>query len=195
MILVADLVSSTSFCYKRKAKNFKNCSRDHVFSCVVKICWPNTFLNLSEATIRVFLKISQISQEKACVVESLFNKSEGLQLYLKETPTQVFSCKICDIFKNAYFEEHLQTASFKLNLIFKTSTAYSVYCLLDGHCSSLCSLIHVINFFLMTSFAYIFLCPFTLLHLLPTVINLFYYEYWTDKQKYFYVKGSLFKPH
>ena len=26
---------------------------------------------------------------------------EGLQLYLKEAPTQVFSCKICDIFKNA----------------------------------------------------------------------------------------------
>ena len=93
---------------------------------------------------------------------------EGLQLYLKETPTQVFSCKLCDIFKNAYFEEHVRTASFTLNLIFKTSTAHFVYFLLDRLCFSLYSLIHVINFFLMTSFPYIFPCPFTLLHLLPT---------------------------
>ena len=27
----------------------------------------------------------------------------------KETPTQVFSCEICEIFKNTYFEEHLRT--------------------------------------------------------------------------------------
>ena len=56
---------------------------------------------------------------------------EGLQLFLKETPTQVFSCKICDIFKNAYFEEHLRTASFALNLIFKTSTADSIFYWMD----------------------------------------------------------------
>ena len=93
---------------------------------------------------------------------------EGVQLYLKETPTQVFSCKLCGIFKNAYFEEHLRTASFTLNLIFKTSTAHFVYFLLDRLCFSLYSLIHVINFFLMTSFPYIFPCPFTLLRLLPT---------------------------
>ena len=29
----------------------------------------------------------------------------------KDTPTQVFSCKICEYFKSAYFEEHLQTAA------------------------------------------------------------------------------------
>ena len=28
-----------------------------------------------------------------------------------ETPTQVFSCKICKIFKNTYFEKHLQTTA------------------------------------------------------------------------------------
>ena len=33
----------------------------------------------------------------------------GLQLYSKENPTQVFSCEHCEIFKNTYFEEHLQT--------------------------------------------------------------------------------------
>ena len=60
-----------------------------------------------------------------CCGVSLINP-EGLQLYLKETPRQEFSCKICDIFKNVYFEEHLRTASFTLNLILKTSTTYSV---------------------------------------------------------------------
>ena len=29
----------------------------------------------------------------------------------KETPTQVFSCEYCKIFKNSYFKEHLQTAA------------------------------------------------------------------------------------
>ena len=36
---------------------------------------------------------------------------EGLQLYQKETLTQVFSCEICKIFKNTYFEEHLRTTT------------------------------------------------------------------------------------
>ena len=27
----------------------------------------------------------------------------------KETPTQVFFCEYCDIFKNTYFEKHLGT--------------------------------------------------------------------------------------
>ena len=29
----------------------------------------------------------------------------------KETPTQVFSCETCEIFKNTYFEEHLGTTT------------------------------------------------------------------------------------
>ena len=69
-------------------------------------------------------KISQISQEKTYIVDLFLINPEGLQIYLKETPTQAFSCKIYDIFKNAYFEEHLRTAGFTLNLIFETSTAY-----------------------------------------------------------------------
>ena len=36
---------------------------------------------------------------------------KGLQLYYQETPAQVLSCKICEIFKNNYFEEHLRTAA------------------------------------------------------------------------------------
>ena len=32
-----------------------------------------------------------------------------LKLHSKETPTQVFSCQICDIFKKTYCEEHPRT--------------------------------------------------------------------------------------
>ena len=35
----------------------------------------------------------------------------GLQLYKKVSPTQVFSCGICKIFKSTYFEEHLRTTA------------------------------------------------------------------------------------
>ena len=39
-----------------------------------------------------------------------FNKVEGggLQFYQKNTPAQVLSCEFCKIFRNTYFEEHLQ---------------------------------------------------------------------------------------
>ena len=36
------------------------------------------------------------------MLEYLFNKVAGLQLYQKETPTQVFSCKYCKIAKNSF---------------------------------------------------------------------------------------------
>ena len=52
---------------------------------------------------KVFLKISQISQENTCL---FFNKVAGLQ-----NPTQMFSCEICEIFKNTYFEGHLRTTT------------------------------------------------------------------------------------
>ena len=53
----------------------------------------------------VFLKVCKFHR-KTSVLESLFNKVVGLQLYYKNAPTQVFSCEICKIFKNTYFEEH-----------------------------------------------------------------------------------------
>ena len=53
----------------------------------------------------MLLKISQISQENICL--SLFliklQAPEGLQRFSKETPTQVFSCEIYEIFKNTFF--------------------------------------------------------------------------------------------
>ena len=38
------------------------------------------------------------------MLESLFDKvADGPQLYQKETPTQMFSCEYCDIFKSSFF--------------------------------------------------------------------------------------------
>ena len=37
------------------------------------------------------------------MLESLFNKVAGLQLYLKEPLAQVFSCEICEMFKKTFF--------------------------------------------------------------------------------------------
>ena len=48
------------------------------------------------------------------MLESPFIKVAGLAgsaTLLKKTPTQVFSCRICETFKNIYFVEHLQTTA------------------------------------------------------------------------------------
>ena len=54
---------------------------------------------------------------KIFVLLSLFNKDAGpgLRTYQKETATLVFSCKINDILKKIYLQEHLRkTGSFCL---------------------------------------------------------------------------------
>ena len=45
-------------------------------------------------------------------MESLFNKVAGLKAcnFIKKALTQVFSCEYYEIFKNTYFEEHLEMA-------------------------------------------------------------------------------------
>ena len=44
------------------------------------------------------------------MLDSLINKVTGFQAckFIKKTPTQVFSCNVYEIFKNTYFEEHLE---------------------------------------------------------------------------------------
>ena len=48
-------------------------------------------------------KLSQNSQENNCVRQAACN------FITKETLTQLFSCEFCDIFKNTFLTEHLQT--------------------------------------------------------------------------------------
>ena len=54
---------------------------------------------------KVFLKISQNSQESTYDRVSFLTKLKawGLQLYLKKTLTQVFSCEYCEISKSTFF--------------------------------------------------------------------------------------------
>ena len=44
-----------------------------------------------------------------------FQVFQSLQLYLKETPTQVFSCGFCESFKNVFFTKYPPSDSFVLN--------------------------------------------------------------------------------
>ena len=54
---------------------------------------------------KVFLEISQNSQEKTCVKVSFLIKLRawGLQLYWKRDTVTVFSCKFGEISKNTFF--------------------------------------------------------------------------------------------
>ena len=55
---------------------------------------------------KVFLEISQNSQESNCARVSFFNKVAGPRpatLLKKETLAQVFSCKFCETVKNTFF--------------------------------------------------------------------------------------------
>ena len=59
--------------------------------------------------IWMFLKNSQYLQENTCATVSNLIQlpAEACNLlYQKETLTQVFSCKFCEIFKNTFFTEH-----------------------------------------------------------------------------------------
>ena len=55
---------------------------------------------------KLFIKISQYSHDSTCVGVSL----QGLQRY-EQTPTHMFSCEYCKIFKKTYFEEQLRTTA------------------------------------------------------------------------------------
>ena len=48
---------------------------------------------------RCFSKFCKFHR-KTPVLESLYDK---VALYYKKTPTQVFTCEICEIFKNTFF--------------------------------------------------------------------------------------------
>ena len=58
---------------------------------------------------KVFLKFHR----KASILESLLIRLQAwdLQLYWKETATQMLSCEICKVLKNTCFEEHLRATA------------------------------------------------------------------------------------
>ena len=63
---------------------------------------------------KVFLKISQYSQENTCARASFSqNNSKRLDTLIKysDTLAQVFSSEFCEIFKKTFFIEQLQTTA------------------------------------------------------------------------------------
>ena len=65
---------------------------------------------------KVFLKISQNSQENTCAWIFFFNRLKTLtacNFIKKETLAQMLSCESCEIFKKTYFAEHLRTTAFE----------------------------------------------------------------------------------
>ena len=53
-------------------------------------------------------------------------KGVDQQLCLEETTTQVFSCEICEIFRNTYFRKHLRTAASANTPLFYIFSSFSV---------------------------------------------------------------------
>ena len=61
------------------------------------------------------IKFHKVQKQKFADVEkspkfTVKHLCQSLFCNEKETPTKVFSCEYCEIFKNIYFEEHLRTA-------------------------------------------------------------------------------------
>ena len=70
---------------------------------------------------KAVLEISQNSQEKSSTRVFFLNKVARLQpcnFIKKETLAQVLSCEFCEIFKNTFSTEHLQTTASIIILIF-----------------------------------------------------------------------------
>ena len=63
------------------------------------------------------LKISQNSQENTYASVSFLIKLRLDAFIKKETLAQLFSCEFCEICKNTFFREHLQTTASKANLV------------------------------------------------------------------------------
>ena len=59
---------------------------------------------MSSAKKDVLKKLANFTGKQMC-----WSLISGLQLYQKETPTQIFSCEICEIFNNTYFEDYPET--------------------------------------------------------------------------------------
>ena len=85
---------------------------------------------------KLFLKNYAIFTGKHLCWSLFFLFPEGLQLYQKEAPIQVFSCEQCDIFKNTYFKKHLQTTACKTltknarSQMFCEATSFQCYLLI-----------------------------------------------------------------
>ena len=78
---------------------------------LLRFLWSS---HLRSSIKKLFLKISQNSQENTCVGVSILIKFTCLRpatLSKKDTPTQVFSCEFSEFFRTLFFSEHLRTTA------------------------------------------------------------------------------------
>ena len=99
-----------------------NSGRIHLLKLKIDMLYnmENTFrlpvfkISVPESLKKVLLKIFQNLKENPCVGASIKKIKNKKKIIKKETPTQVLSCELCEIFKNSFFTEHLRvTASVK----------------------------------------------------------------------------------
>ena len=84
---------------------FRNtCLEEHLWTAASRVFLLEAVVQRCSVK-KVFLKISQDSQENTCARVCFLNKvtSLTLQLYQKETLAPVFSNEFCEIFKNTFF--------------------------------------------------------------------------------------------
>ena len=90
-----DFIKDVNFIYRKYFTDFE----DDDFNCTGKFCYQyGNFQNTEAATggvLKTQIKVSQNSREKTYVRISFLVKLEGLDLFKKKSPTQVFSCEIC----------------------------------------------------------------------------------------------------
>ena len=67
--------------------------------------------SICERLLLVLLQILQNSQEKAPVLEVSFHQSLAHCFFQNKTPTQVFSCELCETFKTFCFTAQLRTTA------------------------------------------------------------------------------------
>ena len=73
----------------------------------------------------MFLKSFQIPQENTC--RPTVGLSRPKANFIKKTPTQVFSCENCEIYKNNYFDEIANEIQSGFKLVFQVFYHYGIY--------------------------------------------------------------------
>ena len=122
-IVLISKTMATSYIFKKQVFHCSACRRQNQITAAVHY--------FQKQLPEVFCKKRCSSNVCKChrkmlVLESVFNK---VQLYPEEIPTQVFSCKICEIFKNPYFEELLETTASIFYLYFSSPFSLSSFSL------------------------------------------------------------------
>ena len=99
----------------------KSCSLEKKRRIIMKFFAMSQFRYCPEGVVqrcsvkKMFIEISQKSQENTCVRVSFL---------MKMTPAQVFSYEFCEMFKNILFKEHLRATASDYTFIERKTTTF-----------------------------------------------------------------------